>query len=387
MSGTFRLPLMSGSSVQSGDYLVRFIDYDGEVLKEQWVNSGEDATAPETPEHEDLEFYQWNKGFTNVTKNLDVGAIYESATGDTYLYIRLTGSTGLSPRLYLQKASAIITRVDWGDGTVDALTTSGNVYIEHTYQSIGDYVISIESSTDFNLGWGSSSYKTFYSNYIYTVLKVILGPTAYLGNYSFNQARSLELVSFGAHLSQINSYCFSSCFALKGVTLPSNCTVLKLYAFNGISAAKNISLSKSTTTIEMYALNYIHRLQSIIIPEGVTIVGPGAFNQVITSKIEFQGLITSIGNDGFSQTFIENFEFPSSLASIGTNAFGSNYIMKEVVFKSVTPPSLASNSFNFLTLNIHKVKIYVPDASVTAYKAATNWVTISDYIYPLSSRL
>jgi hypothetical protein len=31
-------------------------------------------------------------------------------------------------------------------------------------------------------------------------------------------------------------------------------------------------------------------------------------------------------------------------------------------------------------------KIYVPDASVAAYKAATNWVSYANYIYPLSTR-
>jgi hypothetical protein len=52
------------------------------------------------------------------------------------------------------------------------------------------------------------------------------------------------------------------------------------------------------------------------------------------------------------------------------------------VFNRTTPPTLANkNAFN----NINSIcKIYVPDASVTAYKTATNWVTYADYIYPMS---
>ena len=46
-----------------------------------------------------------------------------------------------------------------------------------------------------------------------------------------------------------------------------------------------------------------------------------------------------------------------------------------------TPPSLASNTFNSLS---PVSRIYVPDASVDAYKTATNWITYASYIYPIS---
>ena len=88
-----------------GDLLVRFIDYDGTILKEQRVNSGEDATAPTVPTHDNLTFQGWNAVFTSVTRSIDVGAIYITTDGKTYLYVTVAPSTGLSPILYLNKAT------------------------------------------------------------------------------------------------------------------------------------------------------------------------------------------------------------------------------------------------------------------------------------------
>ena len=38
---TNALTLIGGTIPTTGDYLVRYIDIDGTVLKEQWVNSGQ----------------------------------------------------------------------------------------------------------------------------------------------------------------------------------------------------------------------------------------------------------------------------------------------------------------------------------------------------------
>ena len=70
----------------TGDYLVRFIDFDGTILKSQWVDDGNDATAPTAPTHDYLIFQEWNNSFTNITKDKDIGAIYETTNGKTYLF-------------------------------------------------------------------------------------------------------------------------------------------------------------------------------------------------------------------------------------------------------------------------------------------------------------
>ena len=48
--------------------------------------------------------------------------------------------------------------------------------------------------------------------------------------------------------------------------------------------------------------------------------------------------------------------------------------------ESETPPTITSYSF----ANTNNAPIYVPDASVTAYKTATNWVLLASRIFPIS---
>jgi len=56
---------------------VTFVDWDGTVLKTQIVQSGGDATAPEDPVRDEYAFKGWDKGYTNVTADITVTALYE----------------------------------------------------------------------------------------------------------------------------------------------------------------------------------------------------------------------------------------------------------------------------------------------------------------------
>lgn len=61
---------------------VRFLGKDGNVIKEDSVKYGNDATAPEAPSIDGYEFSKWDKEFTNITTNLDVTAIYMESKKD-----------------------------------------------------------------------------------------------------------------------------------------------------------------------------------------------------------------------------------------------------------------------------------------------------------------
>ena len=93
--------------------------------------------------------------------------------------------------------------------------------------------------------------------------------------------------------------------------------------------------------------------------------------------------VTSIGNYAFGYCYsLTSISIPNSVTSIGNNAFFRCYAILEYKIYATTPPTLAAiNAFT----DINSIcKIYVPDASLAAYKIATNWGTYADYIYPLS---
>ncbi|MCL1874885.1 MAG: InlB B-repeat-containing protein [Synergistaceae bacterium] len=58
-------------------FLVTFMDWNGDVLKEQRVEKGSAATAPADPVREGYTFIGWDEDFFNVTDDLYVNAVYE----------------------------------------------------------------------------------------------------------------------------------------------------------------------------------------------------------------------------------------------------------------------------------------------------------------------
>ena len=67
--------------------------------------------------------------------------------------------------------------------------------------------------------------------------------------------------------------------------------------------------------------------------------------------------------------------------TIAAYAFQNNTAMTAFICRATTPPSLANtNAFS----NTNNCPIYVPDASLEAYKTAVNWSAYADRIHPLS---
>ena len=58
-------------------YTVIFVDWDDTELKTEYVARGNDATAPADPTREGYTFIGWDRGYTNITENIIVRALYE----------------------------------------------------------------------------------------------------------------------------------------------------------------------------------------------------------------------------------------------------------------------------------------------------------------------
>ena len=59
-------------------WLVEFVDWNGEILKEEYVDNGEGATAPADPDREGYVFAGWDREFDVITGNLVVSALYDA---------------------------------------------------------------------------------------------------------------------------------------------------------------------------------------------------------------------------------------------------------------------------------------------------------------------
>jgi hypothetical protein len=410
VGNTLTIEVPSGAPPSTGTYLVRFFDIDGTILKEERRNAGQDATAPANPNYDPtyLVFAEWNQPFTNVQNDIDVGAIYDTIDGKTYLFLRITDTTGLQPTLALNKSTADLLTIDWGDSTSNTTTTVGNVNITKTaaYSAIGDYVVSIEcvglhrvNTGGFLLGNNATYSRSLLKAYFHDNFR--LDTTS-----SFQAHLSLAIVSCGKSSSAIGQACFWMCQALIHINIPNFVTSI-IQVFHNCFSLKTISYPASITSNSgSNRSNY--SLQKVILPNvsGVITNTPFTVNFSLTKLV--MGAITLLSDNSFdglyalkkydcvfnlstiplfcfrNNTSLTEIEFTDSLTSIGQAVFQNNTSCLEYVFNSTTPPTLASTNA-FTGINA-ACKIYVPDASVTAYKAATNWSTYANYIYPLSTR-
>ena len=114
------------------------------------------------------------------------------------------------------------------------------------------------------------------------------------------------------------------------------------------------------------------------IPDGTTKIGSYAFyTYERLTDITIPSTVTSIGAYAFySCKVLNSVTIPNSVTTIGYYAFCKCPFLESITIKATTPPKLYSGAFD----NTNNCPIYVPAASVDAYKTATNWSTYADRI-------
>lgn len=135
------------------------------------------------------------------------------------------------------------------------------------------------------------------------------------------------------------------------------------------------------TEIQRYAFDGCTNLTSIGIPDAVTKFGNYCFRNCTLASIYIPVNVTSIGTGAFqSVSTLTNVIIPANVTSIGSNAFAVCTGLTYIKCLAITPPTLGNNTA--LGALTYTFPIYVPDASVNAYKTA--WSDVTSRIYPLS---
>ena len=342
-----------GSGDTTEKHKVTYFDVDGTVLKTDYVEDGGTTTPPSDPNYDSeyLQFDCWNYDVANlvVDRDINIGAIYKTITGDSYFFIKLTENIGLEvPTLKITGATSI----DWGDGTVDTKLT-------HTYADYGEYVIKVSGMTSIN----SYLFNSQSSVYNYSLQKCYLGNTVTsLGNNAFYNCYSLTNTTIPEGVTSIPDYAFNYCYGLTSIVIPESVTSIGNSAFYGCYSLTTIVIPEGVTSIGTNAFNSCYSLTSIVIPESVTSIGINAFNSCRS--------LTSI-------------VIPEGVTSIGNEAFATCHSLKNYVFNCSIVPTLSNT--NAFGSNNKSAYIWVRDELVDSYKSATNWSTYASYIKPLSS--
>jgi len=390
MIGKTILPYSSGSAgtiiVGTGKYAVKFIDYDGTILKIHNVNAGESAIKPANPTLTNCTFNGWIGDYTNIQYATVIGASYNSA--HTYLDLTINANHGLTPTLYLTKTNTTALNVynDSTNALMATTSTAGTVAIPLTFASAGQYILRIEATANYSFSTYIFGINNLYQ--IYALKNVILGNrVTSIGLSAFSPCYSLQSVVIPNSVTSIGSSAFSACSALQSVVIPNSVTSIGLSAFSPCYSLQSVVIPNSVTSIGSQSFSGCSSLQSVVIPNSVTSIGVSAFSTCSSlQSVVIPNSVTSIGSSAFFACYsLQSVVIPNSVTSIGTQSFSGCTRFYEYIIQSTTPPSLTSiNAFTGIPAYC---KLYVPDAIVADTKAGTNWSFYSSQIYAISTRL
>lgn len=403
----------------TGDFLVRFIDYDGTVLKEEWVDSGEDATPPTLPDHSadcsggGLTFQEWNNPYTNITQDLDIGATYIPADGKTHIKINLNTSTGLGVPIYLNKSDGSTLTVDWGDGTQSTFTNVANFNTGiHTYATIGAYEITMWIS----VGTGTYSFSG------QSTTNLLFGTNYNLLNSIYVGSNIIELKSYCFYLQRMSKYLtlpntvqtltstalkiFAGC-SFRCIVIPSGITTIPVstfdsnfylvecvlpltitgfvvgggaYTFRGCHSLKKINYLPVLTTLPTYGFQNCEALESIRLPDTMTqLIQQSCFDTCYNLKVIELSNTTGFNASCLKNAGIKKLVCNSNIFTIESEAFSGCRNCYEYSFLNNTVVPTLANTNAFYDINPACI-IKVPLALEPAWKAATNWATYADYI-------
>lgn len=396
------------NTITSGKADVQFLDYDGTLIHSYTKTEFLALTEmPVQPSKTGLICQGWNWSLEDaksyVTDNgvLDIGATYITDDGKTRLYIS-TMTNNMTVPLYFNQSVANSVTIDWGDGSVtETLSGTGNVSTSHTYEEIGDYIITLYVAEDctVGLGWnqgyevcvlGSVSSGTSYhasaSNILQKAeigartilhsgfsycrnLKSVTIPVSITYCTGFDECYSLSSIVIPNGTTNISREAFLNCYKLKSVTIPASISMIDYKAFRGCRSLTSITLPPAAGIDGMELFYDCSSLTSVRIPRNVTscflqeafcncillssiVLPPPAgghsmfFNCHSLSSVVLSDGITHIQNSAFSGCYLlSSISMPNSLKEIGNYAFANCFDLVSVVFPS-SLTTIGNNVFN-----------------------------------------
>lgn len=188
-----------------------------------------------------------------------------------------------------------------------------------------------------------------------------------IGNSAFYYAKGALIKKMPSNLITIGNDALSG--NTNAAVLPSN----RFINFNGITA-----LPDTITTIGDYAFRNAANLFLTKLPDSLTTLGQYAFSSTEIAITSIPSGVTVIPNYCFRYCpNITNITLHANITSINTGAFSDCSQLESVTVLATTPPTLGGTVFYN---NKSTRKIYVPAASLEAYKSATNWSAYASYM-------
>lgn len=226
---------------------------------------------------------------------------------------------------------------------------------------------------------------------------VIQAKTNTIPTAAFANCAKLANVELPASVALIDSAAFAGCSALADMEMPQSLTRIGDSAFRNTSltsvdltgtkvsaignwayadntALTQVTLSESLQSIGQGAFFGNTSLSAIALPGGITEVPPYAFtnNTSMTSQSFGHNRILSIGHLALKGWASTKFVLPTSLENMGDYAMeGWTRLTELHADDIIAVPTLGIDVWR--GVDQPNIKLYVPDESADAYKAANQW--------------
>lgn len=377
---------------------VNFYDYDGTVLysytKQEFLTL---AAMPDNPDRtsEGLTAQGWNWSLSDAkdfvptmygNSTLNIGQVYDVTDGKTKLFIDIpTAGSLVKMSIYTFSEST----VDWGDGQSE--TFNGNTTLRHTYESTGQFVISITFNTSqecyINYDGGIFNQSNDALN-LSCLRKAFISNGARVKSNIFSGCSKLNYVVFSSNTkyNQTGAY-FKGCRELKHVTYPqryaTEATSSPRYDFYGCSNLKSVShpkqsqvrlffaehqfencfnlkfvtfqyLASGTRPIQTSCFdNCVNIRENTIDFSKITEIQGAAFKNVVLGDIDLTN-VTGFSSDSFKYSLIQNASLPNpSSNTIPSNCFSYTGMTKVIIPEGVTTVQTYAFAYNLMLSEIY----------------------------------
>ena len=189
-----------------------------------------------------------------------------------------------------------------------------------------------------------------------------------IGDYAFYDRSDLTSFTVPSTVTSIGNYAFGNCNNLASIEIPSSVTSMGEGVFSYCSSLSSVTLPEGITRISNRMFESCSKLRTVSIPAAVTSIGYGAFMNCPISSIVIPEGVTSIGTHAFSGTSLRNITcLPTTPPEIDCETH--HYVYDDgSEYDYIVEPSY---TFDYYIYN--NGTLYVPQASIEAYQAATCW--------------
>lgn len=203
-----------------------------------------------------------------------------------------------------------------------------------------------------------------------------------IGDSAFFMCQSLTSVMLPNSVTSIEKYAFYECLSLHSIEISNSVKGIGDCAFMFCSSLTSIEIPNSVTSIGRGAFCF-SGLISIIIPDSITSISSGLCQDCRDlNNVEIGASVTTISSYAFSGcTSLSSITIPEGVTKIGSYAFQNCTGLANITNYAVQPQTIYASEFK--NVNKNTCKLYVPTASVNAYKAANNWKDFKN-ILPIS---